>query len=43
MPSLVTSSSTTVSTLPSTNSLHRNVMALEAETLAKNSANQNQV
>ena len=43
MPSLVTSFSTTVSTLPSTNSLHRNVAALGAEAMMKNSSNQTQV
>jgi hypothetical protein len=39
MPSLVTSFSTTATAPPSTNSLHRNVTALEAEMAKKRSAN----
>ena len=42
MPPLVTSFSTTTSTLPSTNSLHRNVAALGAEAMMMNSSNQTQ-
>ena len=41
MPSLVTSFSTTVSTLPSTNSLHRNVAALRAEEMISLSRRKN--